>query len=72
MSGLNGMGATGTNPYLAGAYPGTNVTGYGASASTTSNVPYPNYANPASAASPYSAFPLQTVPGSNGNTYYVH
>lgn len=70
LSGYNGLGATGANPYMAGAYPGTNVTGYGAPA-TTPNVPYPNYANPVNTASPYSAFPTQGVPGL-GTTYYTH
>ncbi len=63
-----GMGATGAaNPYLAGAYPGTNVAGYGAP--QTPNVPYPNYANPQSnTVSPYSTMP-GTAPGGYGTTY---
>jgi hypothetical protein len=64
---LNGFGGNTSNPYAAGTYPGTNVTGFG---NTSQNLPYPNYANPTSnTGASYSVFPGQG-PGFN-NTFYT-
>lgn len=68
-AGASPYGMAGVNPYAVGAYPGTNVAGYGSS--TQSNVPYPNYGNPAATTiSPYSALPAPTT--GVGNVYYSH